>query len=257
MSSSHILKWLSASALASLSLIALADDDAGVTPYRPSVSSPAQLPLPGQLELEMGLLSSKQGDARRGSLPYQLKLAFNPQWGILIGGEALVSARDDSGNRARGLGDTTLVLKRAFLIDDSSALGLEFGIKTPTAKDSIGSGKTDYSINGIYSQDIGKVHMDANLNFVHLGIADPGTSSTQTGLSASFSTPIADKWGATAELSGTHRSGSDNISQILAALAYSPSNRVTIDFGVAKGLNKASPDLSLFTGIVLPLGRLW
>ncbi|MCU6432817.1 transporter [Undibacterium sp. Jales W-56] len=251
------LQWMSAISLAGVSLMAIADDDSGITPYRPSVSSPAQLPLAGQVELEMGLLSSKQGDSRRDSLPYQLKLAFNPQWGILIGGEAAVSARDDSGNRARGLGDTTLVLKRAFLIDDSRALGLEFGIKVPTAKDTIGSGKADYSINGIYSQDIGKVHMDANLNFVHLGIADPDTSSTQTGLSASFSTPISEKWSATAELSGTRRSGTDSTSQLLLALAYSPSHKMTIDFGVAKGLNTASPDLSLFTGIVLPLAKLW
>jgi|GEM_PF-3354897 len=33
--------------------LAAADEDA-ITPYRPSVSSPAQLPVAGQLELELG-----------------------------------------------------------------------------------------------------------------------------------------------------------------------------------------------------------
>ncbi|MES2105463.1 MAG: transporter [Pseudomonadota bacterium] len=237
--------------------IAAADDDAGVLPYRPSVSSPAQLPQPGQLEFELGGLSSKSGDSRRDSLPYLFKLAFNPQWGLLFGGEAYVSARDDSGNRARGLGDSNLVLKRAFLVDDATAFGLEFGAKLPTAKDSIGSGSADYSVNGIYSQDMGKLHMDLNLNFSKLGGVDAGTSRVQSGLSSSFSLPIADQWGTNFEWSGTRRSGVGSTAQLLGALTYSPSKRMTVDFGVIRGLNKASPDWALFTGIVVPVARLW
>jgi hypothetical protein len=196
-------------------------------------------------------------ESKRDSLPYQFKLAFNPQWGVLIGGESYVSARDELGNRARGVGDTTLVLKRAFLIDDKTALGLELGAKLATAKDSIGSGHTDYSLNGIFSRDIDQVHMDANLNLTRLGTSEPETSRTQTGWSASFSLPVAAKWGTTAELSGTHRTGAPSTAQLLAALTYSPSNRLTIDCGFAKGLNKASQDWSLFTGIVLPVAKLW
>ncbi|MET3139892.1 hypothetical protein AAKU61_004275 [Undibacterium sp. GrIS 1.2] len=249
---------ITTSLLALLSCCAYAyADDEEVTPYRPSVSSPAQLPFPGQLELELGLLSTRQDGTRRDSLPYQLKLAFNPQWGVLIGGEAVVSSLDDQGNRERGLGDTTLVLKRAFLMNDDTAFGLEFGVKVPTAKNTIGSGKTDYSVNGIYSKDIGKLHIDANLNFTRLGLVDPGTASTQTGISTSASLAVTEKWGITAELSGTRRRGTDDTAQALAALTYSPSNKLTIDFGFAKGLNKASPDLSLFTGLVMPLAKLW
>ncbi len=36
---------------------AFADEAGGVTPYRPSLSNPAQLPSPGQLELELGGLA--------------------------------------------------------------------------------------------------------------------------------------------------------------------------------------------------------
>lgn len=237
--------------------IAEADEDAGVLPYRPSVSNPAQLPQAGQLEFEAGGLSARSGDARRASLPYLFKLAFNPQWGVLLGGEAYVSARDESGARARGLGDTNLVLKRAFLVDDATAFGLEFGVKLPTAKDSIGSGSTDYSVNGIFSEDMGKLHMDLNLNFSKLGGVDVGTSRVQTGLSSSFSLPINDQWGANLEWSGARRSGVASTAQLLGALTYSPSKRLTMDAGVIRGLNKASPDWSLFTGIVVPLARLW
>ncbi|RFP09237.1 transporter [Duganella sp. BJB488] len=247
-------------ALLAVSVIAVplhAQDGTAITPYRPSVSSPAQLPTPGQLEFETGGLIGKLGDSRRESLPYTFKLAFNEQWGVLIGGEAYVSTRSEGGARQRGLGDTSLVLKRAFLLDSATALGLELGVKLPSAQDTIGSGKSDLNINSIFSQDIGVVHMDANLNATRLGAYEAGTGRIQTGWSASFSVPVLEKWGMTTEVSGTRRSGQANTAQLLVAAAYSPTKRLTIDFGVAKGLNPASQDWSLFSGVVLPLAKLW
>jgi hypothetical protein len=243
--------------LAGAASAAHAQEAPAVTPYRPSVSSPAQLPAVGQLEFEAGLLGTRADGGRRGSLPVLFKLALSGQWGVLLGGEALVSARDSAGARVRGLGDTSVVLKRAFVLDPATALGLEFGAKLPTAKESIGSGKADYTLNTIFSKDMGAVHMDANANLTRLGARDAGTGRNQSGLSASFSTPVDAQWGVTGELSGTRRSGVASTAQALVAAAYSPSKRMTIDFGVAHGLNAASPDWSLFTGLVLPLGQLW
>jgi hypothetical protein len=236
---------------------ALAEEAGNVTPYRPSVSSPAQLPAVGQLEYEAGFLSTRQDGGRRDSMPILFKLAFSEQWGVLAGGDAYVSARDADGVRSRGLGDTTVTLKRAFVVDDATAFGLEFTTKIPTAKDSIGSGKADFTLNSIFSKDLGKVHMDANANVTRLGAFEPGTSRSLTGLSASFSTPVSERWGATAELSGTHRRGADNTAQFLLAAAYSPSKRLTIDVGAAHGLTAASPDWSLFGGLVVPLAQMW
>ena len=235
--------------------LAAADDDA-ITPYRPSVSSPAQLPAAGQLELELGGIHLRAGDARRTGLPYQLKLAFNADWGVLLGGEAQVWQYDGV-DHVRGVGDTSVTLKRAFVVDEASAFGIEFGVKIPTAKDTIGSGKTDYTVNTIYSRDLGVVHMDANLNATRLGLVDAGTTRTQFGLSASFSTPLSAQWGLTGELSGTHRGGVDNALQVLAALAYSPTNRLTFDIGVARSPRPSPASTSVFAGVVVPITKLW
>ena len=244
-------------ALGAMAIPLHAQDGPAITPYRPSVSSPAQLPAPGQLEFEIGGLGGKSDDDRRASLPYTFKLAFNEQWGVLIFGEGYVSSRTDGDPRQRGFGDTTLELKRAFLIDDSTALGLELGVKLPTAKDQIGSGRSDYLLNGIYSQDMGIVHMDANLSATRLGGYEAGSGRIQKGWSASFSAPVSEKWGVTTELSGTRRSGQANTAQLLVAATYSPTKRLTIDWGIARGLTSASADWSLFSGIVLPLAKLW
>ena len=231
-----------------------------ILPYRPSVSSPAQLPVAGQLEFELGALHlqqrDKQQDNLRDSLPFQFKLAFNTEWGVLIGGEAAVASKSE-GITDRGAGDINLVLKRAFKIDEKTVFGLELGSKIATAKRSIGSGANDWDVNSIYSRDVGSLHIDANFNLTHLGAVEAGSGNLQKGLSASFSYPIADKWGLTAELSGTQRQASPSTAQSLMALTYSPSNRLTLDMGFVRGLNKASPDWSFFSGFVVPLAKLF
>jgi len=246
-------------ALAAMHGVVQAQDanDGAVTPYRPSVSSPAQLPAPGQLELELGGLNTKLDDDHRASLPYTFKLAFSETWGVLVGGEALVSERVGNNPRERGFGDTAVVLKHAFLVNSATAFGLELGAKVPTARTGLGSGKADYDVNGIYSQDMASVHMDLNLNLTRLGAVAPGEGRNQTGASASFAAPLGAHWGATGELSGTHRAGAGNTAQVLLATSYSPSKQLVIDVGVAHGLNRASPDWSIFSGFVMPLARLW
>jgi len=234
---------------------AYADNLPPVTPYRPSVASPAQLPAPGQLELELGGLSARGGGDRRDSLPYQLKLAFSDKWGILIGGEAAVADRQGD-ERTSGFGDTTFTVKRTWVLDEPTAVGLELAAKAPTAGDGIGSGKADYTINGIFSRDLGSVHMDLNLNETRQGAPDAGTGRMQAGWASSFSTQIADKWTATTELSGMRQKNAPHTVQLLAALTYSPTPRMAIDVGVAKGLASVSQDWSLFGGIVLPLANL-
>jgi hypothetical protein len=257
--SPQALRSLVAAALACLCASAVARaDETAVTPYRPTVSNPAQLSSVGQLELEAGVLASRSGDgARRASLPYLLKLALSEQWGVLVGGEALVQSHEADGPRVRGVGDTSIVLKRAFIVDEATAFGLELGAKLPTAKDSIGSGKADYTINGIVSRDVGAVHLDANANVTRVGAIDAGTGRTQDGLALALSTPIASQWGVAGELAGTRQHGAASTAQLLLAATYSPSKHLTFDVGVIRGLNPATPDWSLFSGVVLPLGQLW
>jgi hypothetical protein len=242
--------------LLTMPLACHADDAPPVTPYRPSVSSPAQLPAPGQLELELGGLGQRDHGARRSSLPYALKLGFNPEWGVVVGGEAWVSQREPGMARERGAGDTAFTLKRAWLAGEGEAYVLEWTARAPTAKTGIGSGKADYAVNAICSRDFGAIHMDANLNATRMGARAPGEWRIQTGMSASFSTPVKAHWGATVEWSGARRSGTPSTAQLLAAVAYSPHPRLTVDVGVAHGLSRATPQWAWFTGLVLPIANL-
>ena len=236
-----------------------AEDGPAVTPYRPSVSTPANLSAPGWLEVEAGVQRSRADDPqRRDTLPYTLKLAFTPDWGIRIGGDAFVRQLNADGSRLSGGGDTTVVLKRRFEVNSASAFGGELSVKIPTARGDLGSGHTDVGVNGIYSADFAeKWHVDLNATATHLGGVDPGTSSWQQGWAAALSRNLTDKWSAVAELSGTQRGGATRTSQALVATSYSVAPALVVDVGVSKGLNTASGGWSVFTGVTFLTARVF
>lgn len=177
------------------------------TPYRPTVANPAALSAPGYLELEAGWQWA-QGSApeRRRGLPFLAKYAFDPDWGVLLGGELGVS-ETTAGRQAAGLGDTTLVLKHRLALDATRAYGVETGVKFPTAASGLGNDAHDYLLTGIYSADLGTVQMDVNLGTVRLGSVAPGEGRWQYGWAASLAGELAASWGWAVEVSGSGRRG--------------------------------------------------
>lgn len=242
--------------LAASNSAARAGEFEGVTPYRPTVSTPAQLPWPGQLELELGVLGANNPAGRRNTLPYTFKLAFDRDWGVLLDGDAYVAGPGGDG-RERSFGDMTFVFKRAFIVDDATAYGFELSARLPTARDALGSGKTDWIVNTIWSKDLGALHVDVNLNATRLGRPSSGASRLLAGAAVAFAHKIDDGWGATWELSGTRNPGSPSTAQLLAAVTYSPDKNLVIDAGFARGLTPGSPRWQFFTGFVVPLARYW
>ena len=242
--------------------VAAAEDSAyTVTPYRPTVSTPANLSTPGWLEMEWGLQRSADPDAsHRDSLPYSVKLALSPDWGVRVGGELWVQTPDDRGQRVTGTGDTSLVLKRRFALDDQSALGLEVGTVLATAPTPLhsGSGRSDYTVTGIYSSDFMiHWHTDLNLGLTQQGAKAPGTAQQQLTWAAAISHDLGAGWGFAGELSGTRQSGAAATRQWLIAASFSPVSALTLDAGLAHALGGAGPSWSVFAGATLPLAKIF
>lgn len=243
-----------------------ADDEPrpDAVPYRPSVSTPAALTAPGWLEGEIGGLNvydrhaDDAASGRRASVPYSLKYAFTDDWGVRIGGEALVHARADDGSREMGVGDTAVIGKRRFPVSASSAFGLEVGVLFPTARRALasGSGEPDWSINGIYSTDVGAWHADANLIGTRFGARSQGQARGQALGAFSVSHPLFGRWTLDGELSGTRQHGASSTSQFLAALSYAVRRDLIVDVGAAHGLNRATPTWAAFTGVTVVMGRV-
>jgi hypothetical protein len=229
------------------------------TPYRPTVSNPAALSEPGWLELELGGQTTKGGaDQRRSSLPFLAKLAFTENWGVLVGSELAVRRADADGVDYNGVGDTTLIVKHRIPTQtDGTEWGIEAGYKLATAKDTLGSGKNDFILNGIYSADFSDNHLDLNLGATRLGAVDVGDGRLQYSWAASVSHNLNEKWGIFGELSGVSQHHVVAQSQFMFGTNYNFSNRIVFDAGATLGLAGASQDWSLFSGVTVLLGRLW
>lgn len=228
-------------------------EEPSATPYRPTVSNPADLPFPGHFEIEAGWQSTEGGaDKRRSSAPWLLKYAFTENFGVLVGGESALSVTSAANNTERGNGDTSLTFKFKFPRTKTSAFGLEAGRKFPTASTRVGgSNEEDYTVNGIYSTEIKDLTFDVNANITRLGLEESGLARNQLGWALGVSRSLSGPWGGALELAGTRRNGTDSTQQILAAVSYKINSRVVIDFGHAWGLNNASPDTAAFAGVTL------
>ena len=237
---------------------ATGEESASATPYRPSVSTPAALSAPGYLEFELGGLAARGvGPARRHSLPYTVKLAFDADWGVRLGGEAWVRKISELGRSSSGFGDSSVVLKHRWAVNDRSALGLELGGTFPTRTAQTSSGSASYSLNGIYSGDIEALHADINLTAIRVGGADSGVSRLQTLWAASLSKSLNDPWGLVGELSGTNQRGTAGTSQFLLAATYNVSKSLVLDAGCAHSLRIGIPDASVFIGLTVLGPRLF
>ena len=254
----HLLRLAGLAGLVLAPLGARADDpDAAVTPYRPTVSNPAELPVPGWLEAEFGgLRVFAAGRVRVDSVPWLLKYAFDADHGLLLGGDAYVAQDAPGGASLRGVGDTTLAWKQRFAAGDAGDFGLEAGVTLPSARDGLGVGKPQWQVNGIYSRDVGAAHLDLNLGLAHAAQHEAASSAWEQAYAAALSWPLGSRWGGALEVSGAHQRGTPAQAQVLAALNYNVSPRVALDAGAARGLCRQAHDRSLFAGATVLLGRL-
>jgi hypothetical protein len=228
------------------------------TPYRPTISNPAELSAPGWLEFEAGFARTKGGGAAwQNNTPWLIKFAYSEDFGVMLGGDAGVRQTDTAGAVLQGHGDTSLAFKNHWKIDDDSAVGIEWGAKFATAADGIGTGKQDYGINGIYSRDIGAIRVDANLGATRLGLAEEGLARHQYPWAIAISRAVTDDWTLALEVAGVHRRGAPASTQLLAAASYSVAKRLVLDVGMASQLSDAAPKWSAFVGVTYLAVRFW
>lgn len=250
---------LAACCALTLAQTAYADDDSEptVTPYRPTVSNPADLPHPGWIEAEFGGAHTWGDDgSRNDSVPWLVKYAFDADHGILIGGNALVRDAPAGAPSASGFGDLALEWKQRFPIVENAAFGIEAGAIVPTAAHDLGVGKPAFVGNGIYSTELGALHLDLNAGGTRYSTHTPGVSRWQSAWAAAGSWSLPRNFGAALELSGTRQRGMRTQSQVLGAINYNSSAHLVFDAGLAYGLTRAAHDTSLFAGATVLLGKL-
>lgn len=227
-----------------------------VTPYRPTVSNPAALSAPGLLEFEAGFAHLRNdAHTRRDSVPYLFKYAFSEDIGVLVGGDAYLQQEDAAGNRLSGVGDTVAELKLRHALNDRTALGIEAGVRFPTAKTGLGAEQRDYLVNGIFSTEWSGLDLDVNLAYTRLGLVDTGESHSEIGWAVAVAGKLGGPWGWAGELSGAVRDGTSGRTQALAAVSYRAARTLVFDLGLAHNLGQQNGETIVFAGCAILFDR--
>jgi len=222
-----------------------------VTPYRPTVSNPAELSALRHLEVEFGAQSNQPGlETERNSLPFLLKYPFAEQWGLMVGGEAWIKSRDQDGT-VSGFGNTSMLLKHYYPISQTLAVGFEAGATLPSARPSLGQGRTDYLANLIVSQDISELRIDINAGVTRRGFKEEALDRFRYNWAIAASQMITERWGVAGEFSGVLAKQQKPSSQFLASLNYLMTPQLMLDFGGTVGMTAMADDYGVFAGFSL------
>ncbi len=220
------------------------------TPYRPTVSSPADLPAPGFLEVEFGgaRTRDRSDQTRTTSLPTLFKFAINEDVGVLLGGDAHIAQRDANGTTLRGAGDSIAALKLRREVTSKSAVGVELGARFATARTGLGQPGTDYTGTGVYSVEFGDYNIDLNVGGTHVGRINPGEGRYRINGALALGAPIAGPFRLAVEVSGAARRGTTGSGQALAAVTWEVHRKLILDVGFARGLDRSKAE-TVFVGL--------
>ncbi len=219
-----------------------------VTPYRPTVSNPAELSALNHFELEFGAQLNQPGmSEERTSLPFLLKYPFLENWGVMVGGEAWVRESGSDG-KYDSFGNTSLLVKYYYPFSDTLAIGVEAGPILPSAKKPIGSGRTDWMSNLIISKDIDDLRIDLNVGAILQGSHQTAHDDFKYNWALAASHPLINDWGIAGEFSGYLGPDQLPTSQWLMTLNYMVNRLLVVDFGGSVGLTTSSDDYGVFAG---------
>jgi hypothetical protein len=139
--------------------------------------------------------------------------------GLLVGGEAWIKSRSED-ETISGFGNTAVLLKHYYPITQNLAVGFEAGAVLPSARQSLGQGRTDYLANFIVSQDISELRIDVNAGVTRKGFKEDDLGRYRYNWAIAASQMFTERWGIGVEFSGVLAKQQKSTSQFLASLNY-------------------------------------
>jgi len=196
-------------------------------PNRPTITTTAEAVQCGVLELEYGFEVADGHQNMNGLLKFglfsilELRLANNP-------------FERDAG--VTGLSDTGVGFKFRAIAQKGSipTISLLYTASLPTATQGLGTGGVGHSIQLLVSKDFGKHHFDVNEGPQFVARPQGGFDRNYF-TSLSYSHPITEKLGYTAEIAGFSRTNLQTPATLtlLGAFTYSVTSRLVLDAGAS------------------------
>lgn len=139
-------------------------------------------------------------------------------------------------NTVTGITDTGVGFKLRAISQKGAVptVSLLYTASLPTATQGLGTGAVGHSVQILASKDFGKHHFDVNEGVQFVGRPQGGYDRNYF-TSLSYSHPITEKLGATAEIAGFSRTNRDIPATLtlLGAFTYNVTPRLVLDAGVS------------------------
>ena len=229
-----------------------APDEITAVPNRPTFASTAEMVQRGVFEVEYGLEATSGHQNINGLLKWgivkNLELWF---LNIPIERDSGVAGRGDSGAGFKfGMISQTKVLPKIAVL---------YVATLPTATANLGAGASGHSAQLLFSKDFGKHHFDVNEGVQFVG--RPGATGFDRNYftALSYSHPLTEKWGYTAEIAGFSRTNATTPATmvLLAAPTYNVSPRFVLDGGAYVAVYGNLPRVTFFLGLTYSIANLY
>ena len=239
-----------------------APDRDRIEPDRPDVTNGAHLVGAGQFQIEVGGAYTRASRELTGfGSPVLARVGVSDWLEARVGADGWV-ARTERNDRQSGFGNVQTGAKLHLLSDSHGAplVSVLPALNLPTASTSkgLGSGDVDYTLTLLMGTDVGaRGHIDANYGIGQIGSGGGQGHFTQHLLSVSASVSAGERWDPYAEVFWF--SAQDPGGGAVAAVDFGAichlRDHLALDGGVQLGVSRAAPDLSVFAGFSVGLGR--
>lgn len=211
----------------------------------------------GNFELELGNSWSLNDGGRVYTLRPQLSYGASPSLDLIVQ-PSWLSARDSSGARMRGFGDTNLDAKLRFFGREPISFGVRAGVSAPTAEDGFGLKPPGYSPHAVLvaTVDSAPLAVHANLGYAHV----PGAAGVRPNLyhlSAAAMAAFTERLTLVVDTATDSSSDATIRSRPAVALTgaiYTVRPGLDLDIGFLTGLNSSAVDRQWLLGITYRWG---
>ncbi len=188
---------------------------------------------------------------------------FNPSVTLTYGlfermdmgvGSAYLFVNPAEGEKENGFGDTALKMKYR-LVDQKGWIpfvAISGTLKIPTASESkgLGSGKTDFNLNTIFTWNLSKrLQLYANLGYTFV---EEHGANNELNYSVAGQFTLSGKWALVGEISGLNNFNDhkkDDPFSGLFGIQHLINDNLVWDAGVEIGMNRAAPHFRVTTGL--------
>ena len=155
-----------------------------------------------------------------------------------------------------GFSDVSIFTKCSFVKDKDvfPDTALKFSYKTHSGNNdrNLGTGKPEYSLNGIFSKAWDQLTAHLNIGYAFREDFKEEDNEDALTYSVAFEYALSDKTNLVAEVVGEtalKRKFDDNSCSALVGVNHSLNDNLTLDFGVGTGISRSDPDFKVTSGI--------